>query len=103
MTHAQNHSPARRAFVGLIVAVGIAGLASQATARGDASPADTVPRHYSIETFTSLDRNEVYRIDHAARHGSRSITIGDFSASESRKILREAVADWPATRATLLR
>ncbi len=103
MTQTHTHLPARRAFIGLVVAAGMAGLASQATARGDASPADAVPRHYSIEKFTSLDRNEVYRIDHASRHGSRQITIGDFSASESRKILRDAVADWPATRATLLR
>ena len=103
MTQAHIHSPSRRAFVGLMVTAGVAGLASQAIARGDASPADSLPRHYSIEHFTSLDQNEVYRIDHAARRGSRQITIGDFSASESRKILRDAVADWPATRATLLR
>lgn len=103
MTHANIQSPARRAFVGLMVTAGVAGLASQAVARNGISPADRIPRHYSLETFTSLDRNEVYRIDHAARRGSRQITIGDFSASESRKILRDAVADWPATRASLLR
>lgn len=95
--------PTRRAVTGWLVTAALAGLATQAAARGnDISPTDRLPRHYSLRRFTSLSRDEVYRIDHAARRG-RPITIGDFSPSESRKILRDALADWPATRQSLLR
>ncbi len=104
MSQAHTFSPSRRAFVGLMVTAGAAGLATQVAARGgsDVSQSDRVPRHFSIERFTSLDRNDVYRVNHASRRG-KSITIGDFSPSQSRQILRDAAADWPATRASLLR
>lgn len=97
------HAPrSRRAFIGWMATAAFAGLATQATARNSASPADRITRHYSLKRFTALDRNGVYRLDHAARRGAQ-ITIGDLSPSASRQLLRDAVADWPATRAALLR
>lgn len=102
MSRTQIHSPSRRAFVGFMATAALAGVASQAVARGGTGHTDRIPRHYSIERFTSLDASEVYRINRASRSG-RQITIGDLSASESRQILRSAAADWPGTRAKLLR
>ena len=101
MTRTLDHSASRRAFIGFLATAAAAGVASQAVAGNNISPIDRVPRHYSIERFTSLDENEVYRIDHASRAGRR-ITIGNLSPSESKSLLRRAVADWPGTRATLL-
>ena len=99
------HTPSRRVFTGWVAAAAITGLATQAHAgrkRGGADPMDRIPGHYSVRKFTSFSREEVYRIDHAARLGRR-ITIGDYTPSQSRKILRKALADWPSTRQALLR
>ncbi len=98
-------NPSRRSFTTGLVSAALAGMATPSLAgyrRGGADPIDRIPRHYTLRKFTSFSREEVYRLDHAARFG-RQITIGDFTPSETRKILREALADWPATRQKLLR
>ena len=101
MTHL--NTPSRRAVTTWLATSALFGMAAQTPAYGrEISPIDRVPRHFSLRRFTSLSRDEVYRIYHASRLGKR-ITIGQFSPSESRNILRDAFEDWPATRQRLAR
>lgn len=104
MSFTDSHARSRRAFLGFMTTAALAGMTTQVAARGgsNASVINRVPSHFSLRKFTSLSAAEVYRVAHASRLG-RHVTIGDFSASESREILRNAEVDWPTTRASLLR
>ena len=91
-------NPSRRAFTGWLATAAFAGVATQSVAGsyrgGGTDPFDRVPQYYSVREFTELSRNQVYRINQATRFG-RPVRIGDLTPSQTRELLREALADWP--------
>jgi len=99
-------NPSRRALLSLLAAAILAGTVTGARAMAGAGdgneldPTDTIQRHYSVEQFIRLDRNDVYMVRLAVRRGHRVIIEG-FSARDSRRIILKATEDWPAMRRKL--
>lgn len=85
----------------LAAAAALPGMAS-ATDIYDIDPADEVPRWFSVQHFLSLDENQIYKVNLAIKRG-RPIRIGNYSRSESRKIIKAARENPEAVRAQLSR
>ena len=105
MTQFRNSAPLTRRLLirglgaGLL---GAAALPAQAFDEWpDLDPTDRIPGFYGVNRFAALSEEELFMVGLAVKRG-RDIRIGRYSRSQSRQIVRDALQDWPATRARLL-
>lgn len=101
MTRHVPSAPSRRHMLTWMTVTPLTVSTAFAVDSDEIDPTDTVPRRFSVRSFTALDGNQIYDVNLAVRRG-RTIVIDGYSPSQSRQIILDAARDWPGTRARLL-